>query len=126
MDESVVIDKLTSGLPDGNLDRRVRIVVGRRLPDLETTVEQAPRRAVEREQSAEERAHAKVDQWANQGAHGARQAAGLLGLHFDPEAQRGNTPAQEWLTERLPAISREFVEQHRADLIAALTSRNAA
>ena len=123
--EQSVITKLTHELPNDR-SRHARIVVGRRLPDLQTSVNQAPRRSVERAQSATEQAHAQIDQWVQQGAAGARRAAALRGEYFDPEAQRGNTPAQEWLTERLPAISREFIEQRRESLVQVLTARAAA
>lgn len=125
MSEQTVIARLTDQLPD---DRscHTKIVVGRRLPDLQTWVEQAPRHSADRAQSAAEQAHAQIDQWIQQGAAGARRAAALRGEYFDPEAQRGNTPAQEWLTERLPAISREFIEQRRESLVQVLTARAAA
>lgn len=125
LSEQSVITRLTAGLP-GDRSRHAKIVVGRRLPDLKTWVEQAPQRSAERAQSATEQAHAQIDQWIQQGARGARQAAARLGEYFDPEAQRGNTPAQEWLTERLPEISQEFIEQRREVLLQVLVAHAAA
>lgn len=124
--ESVVIDKLTSGLAAEPVASRVRIVAARRLPDLKATVEQAPRRAAERERSVTEKAHAQVDKWIELGQPGAQRAAGVLGEYFDPEPYRGNTGAHEWLINILPRVSREYVEQRRTELVAALTSRIAA
>lgn len=123
--EEAVIAKLTNDLPSDSR-RHTKVVIGRRLPDLKTSVEQAPQRRAERAQSSTEQAHAKINYLLKQGAPGARQAAGLLGDHFDPEHQRGNTPAQEWLTERLPALSREYIEQHRDALVQAITLGSAA
>jgi len=127
MDERTVIAKLTDDLPTDSVAQRVRIVVGRRLPDLAADVEQAATRAAEREQSAEERANEQIDQWIGLGLAGAQRAADLLGVRFDPEQHRGrDTDAREWLMIERPKILREFIEQHRADLIAKLTSGNAA
>lgn len=126
LDERVVIEKLTSALPDGDRARRVRIVVGARLPDLKATVEHAPQQSAEREQSTAEKAHAKVDRMASAKDRGAREAAGLLGEIWNPEQYRGNADAVEWHTKILPRVAQEFVEQRRDALVAALTSNNRA
>ena len=89
MEASVVVDRLTSGLESYSADRRVRILVGSRLPDLAENVEQASAQQSQREQCAVERAHAQINQMLKLGARGAHQAAGLLGEVWDPEPHRG-------------------------------------
>lgn len=123
MSEQVITDKLTSGLPDDDRAKRVRIVVGRRLPDLQATIAEP----VQRQQSSpSQEAHAQVDRMAGRGEHGAREAAGLLGEFWDPEQHRGEAGSREWKLQILPELSREFVEQRREALVKVLTSRNAA
>lgn len=122
MEASVVVDRLTSGLESYSADRRVRILVGRRLPDLAENVQQASVQQSQREQCAVERAHAQINQMLKLGARGAHQAAGLLGEVWDPEPHRGEANAQEWLLKVQPALAREFIEARRERLVEVLTS----
>lgn len=122
MEASVVVDRLTSGLESYSADRRVRILVGRRLPDLAENVKQASVQQSQREQCAVERAHAQINQMLKLGARGAHQAAGLLGEVWDPEPHRGEANAQEWLLKVQPALARKFIEARRERLVEVLTS----
>lgn len=122
MEASVVVDRLTSGLESYSADRRVRILVGSRLPDLAENVKQASVQQSQREQCAVERAHAQINQMLKLGARGAHQAAGLLGEVWDPEPHRGEATAQEWLLKIQPALAREFIEARRERLVEVLTS----
>lgn len=122
MEASVVVDRLTSGLESYSADRRVRILVGSRLPDLAENVKQASVQQSQREQCAVERAHAQINQMLKLGARGAHQAAGLLGEVWDPEPHRGEANAQEWLLKVQPALAREFIEARRERLVEVLTS----
>lgn len=124
LDERAVVDKLTADLPDGDRNKRVKIVAGHRLPDLKTRVDEHDQ--AQQQPSPADVAQAKVDRMAGIGAPGARQAAGLLGEHWEPEQYRGDAGASEWLQDLLPRISREFVEARREALISVLTSRSAA
>ena len=122
MEASVVVDRLTSGLESYSADRRVRILVGSRLPDLAENVKQASVQQSQREQCAVERAHAQINQMLKLGARGAHQAAGLLGEVWDPEPHRGEANAQEWLLKVQPDLARKFIEARRERLVEVLTS----
>lgn len=114
---SVIVDKLTDGLPnDGGAGRRVKIVVGYRLPDLEAIVRNTEPQPVH----AAPEVNDTIDQWSVLGVHGARRAAGVLGIVWDPEDYRDGEDTQTWMLEVRPRLAREFIEQHRDELAATL------
>lgn len=121
--EKVIVDKLSSGLPEQGLDRRVRIVVGRRLPDLQALSEPPQHPENGAESASEARAHAEVTNMSTQGRHGAQRAAGLLGEVWEP--QRGDLDSRTWLLERLPQLAAEYVEGHRDQLVGVLATGKA-
>lgn len=71
-------------------------------------------------QSAEQAAQ-QVDRLARRGREGAREVCRLLGLRDWVEPERGDQDARTYLLHTVPTAAREFVEAHRAELIAKLT-----
>jgi len=71
-----------------------------------------------------DQAEAEVSRLAGCSQTGAEKAAKLLGTQWVEPYRGRDEDAKSYLLGKLPAAAREYVEQHRAELVAVLTGAN--